>query len=72
MVQMPWVALTTNKRIVAGPVSGAAEDLRFLAGLAESGECAPVIDRCFPFEQIADAHRYLDAGHTRGNIVITL
>jgi NADPH:quinone reductase-like Zn-dependent oxidoreductase len=72
MVKMPWVALTSGKRIVAGPVGGTAEDLRFLAGLAGSGEYTPVIDRCFPFEQIVDAHRYLDGRQEKGNIVITV
>jgi NADPH:quinone reductase-like Zn-dependent oxidoreductase len=72
MGRMPWVALTSDKRIVAGPVGGTAADLRFLAGLAASGEYTPVIDRCFPFEQIVEAHRYLDGRHTRGNIVIAV
>lgn len=49
LLKMPWVALASDKRIVAGPVTGTAEDLRFLAGLAESGQFMPVIDRCFPF-----------------------
>ena len=72
MLKMPWVALTSDKRIIAGPVAGTAQDLRFLAGLAESGQFTPVIDRCFPFDQIVDAHRYLDAGHKKGNIVVTV
>jgi NADPH:quinone reductase-like Zn-dependent oxidoreductase len=72
MVNMTWVALTSDKRIIAGPVGGTAEDLRCLGRLAASGEYTPVIDRVFPFEQIVDAHRYLDKRHTRGNIVITI
>jgi D-arabinose 1-dehydrogenase-like Zn-dependent alcohol dehydrogenase len=72
MVKTPLIALTSDKRIVAGPVGGTAEDLRYLAGLAGSGEYTPVIDRCFPFEQIVDAHRYLDERHKRGIIVITV
>ena len=72
ILKMPWVALTSDKRIIAGPVSGTGEDLRFLAGLAASGQCIPLIDRSFRFEQMADAHRYLEAGHKRGNIIITI
>jgi NADPH:quinone reductase-like Zn-dependent oxidoreductase len=68
----PWVSLTTRKRVSAGPVSGNADDLRFLARLAEAGELRPVIDRRYPFEQIVQAHRHVDTGHKRGNVVMTL
>jgi NADPH:quinone reductase-like Zn-dependent oxidoreductase len=47
-----------------------AEDLRFLGGLAESGQLTPVIDRTYPLAQIADAHAYVDSGRKRGNVVI--
>ena len=72
MLLAPWVALTTSKRVIAGTASERAEDLRFLAGLAESGKLKPVIDRTYPFEQIADAHRHVDTRHKRGNVVVTV
>ncbi|NCJ08756.1 zinc-binding dehydrogenase [Synechococcales cyanobacterium C] len=67
----PWVSMTHNKTVIAGPAAERVEDLRFLATLAESGEFKPVIDRCYPLEQIVEAHRYVDTGRKRGNVIIT-
>jgi NADPH:quinone reductase-like Zn-dependent oxidoreductase len=39
--------------------------------LAGAGQLRPVIDRCYPLEQIAEAHRYVDGGHKRGNVIVT-
>jgi NADPH:quinone reductase-like Zn-dependent oxidoreductase len=72
MLKIPWVSISGSKRIVAGTAAGRAEDLRYLAGLALSGEFRPVIDRRFPFERIVEAHAYVDTGRKRGNVVVTL
>lgn len=49
-----------------------AEDLFLLSELAGKGEIRPVIDRCYPLEELAEAHRYVDEGHKRGNVVIAV
>jgi NADPH:quinone reductase-like Zn-dependent oxidoreductase len=72
MLPIPWVAMTGSRRIIAAPAFGSADDLRHLADLAEKGVFRPVIDRLYPFEQIAAAHRYVDTGRKKGNVVITL
>lgn len=72
MLQAPWLSLTTKKKVVAGPAATRVEDLQCLAELAESGEFKPVIDRRYPFEQIAEAYRYVETGRKKGNVVIVL
>ena len=51
---------------------GNKKDLLFIKELLETGKIVPVIDRCYPFSEVADAIRYLEAGHAQGKVVITV
>ena len=72
MLKIPWVSITSTKRVIAGPAVERAADLVFLAELAAAGHFTPVVDRCYPFEQMVEAHRYVDTGRKRGNVVVAL
>lgn len=72
ILRAPWHTLTSGKKVIAGPAAERNEYLHQLAELAAAGKFLPVIDRCYSFEQMVAAHRYVDQGHKRGNVVITL
>jgi len=67
-----WTSLTSSKKLIISSSKQYKEDLNILKGLIDSGELRSIIDRSFPLDQVAEAHRFVESGLKKGNVAISI
>ena len=72
MLRGPWISMTGKKKMGSMTSKPNQVDLSFVNGLLEAGKVKPVIDKRYPLSEVPEALRYLEEGHARGKVVITV
>jgi len=72
ILQMLWTSVFGAKKVTCALVTVRQEDLVSIRTLVETGKLRSIVDRAFPLEEAAEAHRYAESGAKKGSVIISL
>ncbi|MCB0036667.1 MAG: NAD(P)-dependent alcohol dehydrogenase [Anaerolineales bacterium] len=72
LIQMLWTSLVGDKKVICALSNENGDELPQIKALVEAGKITAHIDKCFPLEKTAEAHRYVEQGHKQGHIIIRI
>jgi NADPH:quinone reductase-like Zn-dependent oxidoreductase len=72
LLEMLWTSITGGKKVLCVMSGESPEDLEYVRTLVEAGDMRSIVDRAFPLEETAEAHRYVESGQKKGAVAITV